>query len=691
VTRVGSAALLAAFLGLVAAPVRAEEGMWLVDDFPAERVRKAYGFTPTAEWLDHVRRSAVRLSGCSASFVSPDGMVMTNHHCARECIEDLSSATSDYLANGFYAADTNAEQRCPKLEANQLVGITDVTARVQAATQGKEEAAFGAAQRAEISRIESDCAKDARKQRCDVVTLFHGGRYHLYEYKRFQDVRLVFAPEFQMAAFGGYPDNFNFPRYGIDMAFLRVWEDDRPGRTDHYFRWAREGAKENDLTFVAGHPGGTERNQTIAQLEFQRDVAVPFQLLRLSELRGLLRQAQTDVPGRERYTKARLRGIENTHKALRGRHDFLADPELLARKRAEDTELRRAVEASPELRPKYGSAWDAIERALARHRELFLAHSLRETPGITSDLFTFARQLVRAAGERARPNAERLREYTDAQLPSMEQRIVRPAPIEPDLEELTLAFSLRQLRDILGVDDPYVRRALDGKPPEVLARELVRGTKLGDAAVREALWKGGPEAVATSGDPLIAFAARIDPFARQVRKQYEDEVEAPIRKAGEQIAQAVVAVRGTSGYPDATFTLRLSYGQVKGWKEGDRAIPALTFIRGLYERHTGEPWFTLSPPWLRAKSTATARHGETPLDLASTHDVIGGNSGSPMFDRNGEIVGLIFDGNLPSLGGRYLYDPEKNRTVAVHGEGILKALRVYGARRVLAELGRDAP
>jgi len=674
-------------LGLLfALPAAAEEGMWTYDAFPRAAVKAAHGFEPSQDWLDSLRLSSVRLAGgCSASFVSPDGLVMTNHHCIRSCVQDLSSPRRDYLAMGFFAKELKDELRCPKVEANQLMKMTDVTARLQGATKGLSGAAFNTALKAEMSTIESECATGP-EVRCDVVTLFNGGKYHLYEYRRFQDVRLAFAPEFSMAAFGGDADNFHFPRYGFDAAFLRVWDaNGQPLKTKHFLPWAKEGAKEGDLVFVSGHPGATQRQLTVAELEFQRDVALPFQLLYLAERRGMLREYASTTPERFRTTRAKLRSVENALKALRGRHQALAEPSLLADKRKAEADLRAKVAADPKLEATTAGAWDDISRALDTYRPLLAEYRLKEDGyGFSSELFDIAQHLVRVADERLKPNPERLRAYTEGQLPALRQGLLREAPIPAELEALSLTFGFNKLRETLGADDPFVQTVLGREAPEELARALVKGTKLFDVKERQRLFEGGKAAVEASKDPMILLARRVDAQAREVRKRYEDTVESVLKKNGELLAQARLAAYGTTGYPDATFTLRLNYGTVKGWEEGGRKVPPLTTFAGAYERHTGKEPFRLPDSWMKARGKVP---GETPLDVATTNDIIGGNSGSPMVDREGRVVGLIFDGNLHSLGGEYAYVPETNRAVAVHGEGLLRALEhIYGAGRLVKEL-----
>ncbi len=660
--------------------------MWTYDGFPSAAVKAAHGFEPSQQWLDHVRLSSVRLAGgCSASFVSPDGLVMTNHHCIRSCVQDLSSSKRDYLATGFFAKELKDELRCPKVEANQLVEMKDVTARLQGVTKGLSGPAFNTALKAEMSRIEAECATGS-ELRCDVVTLFHGGKYQLYKYRRFQDVRLAFAPEFSMAAFGGDADNFHFPRFGYDAAFLRVWDSNgQPLKTADFLPWAKQGAKEGDLVFVSGHPGRTNRQITVAEFEFQRDVALPFALLYMAERRGMLREYVSGSPERFRTTRATLRSVENALKALRGRHQALAEPSLLADKRKAEAELRAKVEADPKLKATTSGAWDAIARALDTYRPLMAEYRLKEDGhGFPSDLFDHARDLVRAADELPKPNAERLREYTDGQLPALRQGLLREAPITPELEVVSLTFGFNKLRETLGADDPFVQTVLGREAPEELARALVKGTRLFDVKERQKLLEGGRAAVEASKDPMLLLARRVDAQAREVRKRYEDSVESVLKKNGELLAQARLAAYGTTGYPDATFTLRLNYDVVKGWEENGRKIPPLTTFAGAYARHTGKEPFRLPDSWMKAQGKVP---GETPLDVATTNDIIGGNSGSPMVDREGRVVGLIFDGNLHSLGGDYAFVEENNRAVGVHGEGLLQALEhVYGAQRLVKEL-----
>jgi len=675
-----------AVLVAAALPARADEGMWTYNRFPVQALKQASGFEPSQAWLDNVRLASVRLAqGCSGSIVSPDGLVMTNHHCAHSCIEQLSTAQKDYVKDGFYAATAADEVKCPELEVNQLVAITDVTARMNKATTGLSGGAYADALKAEKARIEKECAT-SDDVRCDVVALYSGGRYDLYQYRRYQDIRLVFAPEFAIAFFGGDPDNFMFPRYDLDLSFLRVWKDGKPAKMDHWFRWSKDGVKAGDLTFVSGHPGRTSREFTVARIEHLRDEAIPARLLRLAELRGLLREFQRRGPEQARVSNATLFYVENAFKAYSGMWQALRDPALLERKRADEKALRDKVAADPALAAEAGGAWDAIAGAMKRLSEIRKLHEQIEAGrAFGSDSFGHARMLLRAAAERALPNEKRLREYGESQLPAVRQAVLSEAPIHPEFEIVTLAFGLDKMREALGPDDPIVRTVLGPKSPLELATEVVTATKLRDPAVRKALWEGGKAAVDASDDPMIRLARAVDPAARAIRKVYEDEVESVLSAQGEKIAKARFAVLGTAQAPDATFTLRLSYGTVKGWQEGGRNVEPITRIRGAFDRQTGREPFALPKSWIAAHARLDL---DTPMNFCSDNDIVGGNSGSPVVDRDAKVVGLVFDGNIHSLGGDYGFDPAVNRMVAVHSRAIVEALRkVYGATRILKEIG----
>lgn len=666
---------------LLSRGLKADEGMWLLNDFPAERFAKAYGQPPSRQFLERARLASVRLAqGCSGSFVSPHGLVMTNHHCVAGCVKDLSSAENDLMAKGFYATAAKDEIKCPNLEANVLMDVKDVTERIREATKGKEGAAFGEALRAEKGRIESECAKGER-WRCEVVTLYHGARYELYVYRRYQDIRLVFAPEEAIAFFGGDPDNFEFPRYDLDVAFVRVYEDNRPLEVKEYFRFSREGPKEGEVVFVTGHPGRTMRLLTVAQLEFLRDALYPLYLKVYAELRGMLTQFSRESPEKARIARNDLFFLENSFKAYRGMHEALLSQDFVRRKREEESSLREAFSRAPEFSQAL-EALDEISVAQERLRAILKEYWFLEGRGSTfSRLFNAARALVRWDQEKQKPNEDRLREFTDAALPGLKQWLFSEAPIEPELEEVKLAFWLSKIREYLGVDHPYTKIVLGRGAPEDLAHNLVIGTALFSAAERRRLWEEG---VGFSEDAMILFAKRIDEVSRAVRKKYEDEIESVEDRAGQLLGQARFKALGYNTYPDATFTLRITYGTVTGYFEGERQVGAFTYVQGLFERATGKEPFALPASWLQAQRRLDMA---TPMNFVSTCDIIGGNSGSPVINRKGEVVGVIFDGNIHSLGGAFWFDASLNRAIAVASPAILEALeKVYFALPLVREL-----
>jgi len=683
-------ALLAAtaFVALAAGPASADEGMWTLDNVPAEAIEKATGFKPDAKWLEKVRLASVRLAGgCSGSFVSPEGLVMTNHHCITDCLSELSTAEDDLMADGFLAKDRAAERRCAGVEVNQLVDIRDVTADIEKATAGKQGEAFADARRAAMSDIEKACAGGDAAVRCDVVTLYQGGRYHLYKYKRYQDVRLAFAPEHSIAAFGGDPDNFNFPRYSLDMGLLRVYgADGKPLSTPVHFKWSKDGAKAGDPSFVTGHPGSTSRLDTLSQLSALRDSYIPSTLMYLAEKRGRLIEFGRRGPEEFRVSQEQLQGVENSIKVWRGRQQALADEEFFNTLVNREVELRQKIAADPELRKMVGDAYGEIEEAAKKLQVLEPKYLMLERGrAFDSDLFRLARLLVRSAEERTKPNPERLLEFGDARLPALKQRLANPAPIHDSIEEMTLAFSLTKLREEFGPDNALVREVLGKRSPEQVAADLVADTKLDDPAFRLKLFEGGAEAIAASDDPMIRLARAVDAEARKARKA-DEEMEAVIEAAQSRIAKARFALYGDSVYPDATFSLRLSYGHVKGWETADGTkIDPFTTFGGLYERDTGAAPFDLPPTWETAKDRIDL---STPYNTVSTNDIIGGNSGSPAINKDAEVIGLIFDGNIHSLSGDYGYEPRKNRAVMVDVRGMTEALtKVYKADHLAKELG----
>ena len=682
-------AALAGIAGLfLSGAVPAAEGMWTLDHLPREAMQERYGFAPDAAWVQRAMQASLRLSnGCSGSFVSADGLVLTNHHCVAQCVEQLSAAGRDRLAGGFLARGRGAELRCPEIELLRLDKVTDVTPALRQATAGLEGSAYRAAQDAARARLTAECrGREVETVQCELVTLYQGGAYALYRYRRYADVRLVWAPEESVAAFGGDPDNFNFPRYCLDASLLRAYENGRPAAVREFLRVRAEGPQPGEPLFVTGHPGQTERLHTVAQLEAERERIAQLALPLLSEQRGVLLQYARGGEEPARLSATQLASVENTLKVLRGQLRALSDPALLEAKRAEERALRDDVARRGGAAGEGRDPWEEIERAEGVDAQLRLEYRLLERrAAFQSRYFEHARRIVRAVAERARPDAERLREYSENELPQREQELRSEAPIPADLERTTLGWSLAKLREALGQDDPLVQQVLGRETPDALAARLVAGTRLGDPAERLRLWQGGAAAVAASDDPFIALALQVDGAARAVRARFENEVQAVERKAQERIAAARFARTGTSIYPDATFTLRLSYGEVRGWPVRGRSVAPYTEVAGLYRRATGAEPFALPASWQAAQPRLDPA---LRFNFVTTHDITGGNSGSPMLDRAGRLVGLVFDGNLESLGGAYSYDERVNRAVAVHAGLILQALReVYDAGFLADELG----
>jgi len=676
-------------LCLILAPMiaSAAEGMWTFDNPPIEQMKKEIGWAPDANWLEHTMQSSARLAlGCSGSFVSPNGLVLSNHHCARQCVEQLSNDKSNYLTSGFLAQSSAEERRCPAMEVNRLEKITDISDAMHHATAGLDGEAFTKAKNAETAKLSAECVgNDGDKVRCDVVSLYQGGKYNLYRYHRFQDVRLVFAPEQPIASFGGDPDNFNFPRFGLDMSLLRVYEDGKPASITSYFAINASGPKAGEAVFTSGHPGSTQREYTIARLIARRDHTLPETLIRMAEYRGLLTEYRAIGPEQSREAYATFRRVENSFKALNGQREALVDPSLMAIKQAEETTLRNYVASKPELKASTADAWDAIANAIKVSDEMRepLAQ-FEQGQAFNSEYAQFATTLVRAAAERVKPNGDRLPEFADAHLPQVQAGVLSSAPVYPDFEKLKLGWSLTKMRERLSPSNSQVMQILGKDSPEQVAARMIDGTRLGDPAVRKQLWEGGMKAIEESNDPFIKLALQIDPVARALRKDYEDRVESVITKADERIAAARFAMLGTSIYPDATFSLRFSYGVVKGWNEAGKDIPPFTDMAGAFAHATGSAPFKLPDSWITAKDKLNL---STPLDLASTNDIIGGNSGSPLVNGRGELVGLIFDGNIHSLGGAYAYDESLNRAVAVDSAALLEAMdKIYGAHVIVNEM-----
>jgi hypothetical protein len=673
-------ASFATLAALVALPAAADEGMWTFDNPPAAAIEQKYGVKLDSDWLARVRESTVRLEGgCTGSFISGDGLILTNHHCAIDCIAQNSSEGNDLVANGFLAAGREKELQCKEDAVSVLVGTEDVTAKVAAAIAGIAPDKVVEARRAELTRLEQACEEESKNAKggplkCERVSLYQGGQHWLYKYRRYEDVRLVFAPEYDIAQFGGDPDNFQFPRWCLDMSILRAYEGGKPAQTPVHLAFDWDGAQPGDAVFVVGHPGNTDRLLTAAQLETQRDTFMPFWLMRFSELRGrMLQYAKTGEEPR-RTSEAYLQQIENAIKVRRKQFDALLDPALIANAREKQQALGSAA-----------GSFEQIAKAQNAWRDILVRYTFLEGgAAFQSQMFTHARALVRAATERSKPNEQRLSDYTEARLPALVQNLKADAPIYPDFEVVRLSFGLERMREWLGPDDPVVREVFGKDSPDSLANRLVRESKLADSAARMALYEGGQAAVDASQDPMIRLAATVDPAARALRKQFEAEVEGPTQRGQEEIAKARFAAYGTSIYPDATFTLRLSYGAMKGWNEKGQDVRPWTELSRAFERATGEPPFRIPPRWVAAKDGLDMA---TRANFTTNNDIVGGNSGSPMVSASGEIVGLAFDGNIHSIAGSYWFDERTNRSIGVHPAYIRTALeKVYGAGGLLAEI-----
>jgi hypothetical protein len=689
-------AALAAILLLTALgpAALADEGMWTFNNLPRAEIKKRYGFDVTDDWVRRVQSATVRFPNGTGSFVSADGLVLTNYHIIEDSVGELSTPAKDYAKEGFVARTRADELKMPNVELNMLVGIEDVTARVTGAVKPEMSPTEAAAARqAVISAIEAESTKQTGL-RSDVVTLYQGGLYNLYRYKKYTDVRLVFAPEFQTAFFGGDPDNFNFPRFNLDMALVRAYEDGKPARPESYFKWSKSGAKEGDLVFVSGSPGTTQRLNTVAHLEFLRDTGIPLLVRMLESQRDALKAYMAGGDEQRRRGQNELNYAENFTKVYRGQLEGLRDKSLIERKRRDEEALRKFAGSDPRRQKEFGAAWDAVARArrdlaaYERDRRFLGGASLSDNgAAFNSVLFRHARTLVRLAEENAKPNAERLPEYTDARRAGLEGALYSPAPIYDDFERAKLAGSLALLRDVYGADHQLTRKVLQGKTPEARAAELISGTKLKDVEARRQLAAGGRKAVEESTDPLLQLARAVDAEAREVRRRYEAEVIGVERTAYGQIARALFEKEGTGLYPDATFTPRLSYGAVKGYTENGKRVTPFTDFAGLYERAQRNKFqfpYTLAPRWTEKKSALDLK---TPFNFVSTNDIIGGNSGSPTFNRDLELVGLIFDGNIQSLVGNFYYDESVNRAISVDSRGMLEVLRkIYDAGHIADEL-----
>jgi hypothetical protein len=670
-----------AFLTAVSLPLsmaRADEGMWTFDAFPAAKMRGDYGWAPDQAWLDKVRAASVRLTGgCSASFVSDTGLILTNHHCVAHCVEEHSTADNNILKTGFTARSRGEEKMCAGQQAEVVTSIRDVTPQVKAAIGSATGEAAVKARSAIVASLEKEGCPDTAKTRCQVVSLYGGGQYKLYNYRKYSDVRLVWAPEAQAAQFGGDPDNFNFPRYSLDASFLRAYENGQPVATPNHLDWSPRAPVAGEATFVVGNPGSTQRLFTSEQLAFQRELALPITLATYSELRGRLIAAMESSPDKEREAAETLGSIENSLKVYIGRVKALGDPAFTGKLAAAEAELKARSAGNAAI----GNPWADISKATRAYRDFYVADRFSLPSG---DLFGYAMTLVRAASERTKPNAERLPGYSDSALPLVEKRLLDVKPIYPWLDQLMMEWSLSKSREYLGADDPQTRLLLGKESPEGLAARLVSGTRLADPATRKALWEGGKAAVDASNDPMIVYARSLDANDRALQKRFDEQVDAPLTAAGAKLADARFAAYGDSVYPDATFTLRISYGKVAGWLERGRQVPIRTTLGGTFERATGASPFDLPPAFAANRSMIDA---DTTYDFVTTNDIIGGNSGSPVIDKAGKVIGAAFDGNIHSLGGNYGYDGSINRTVVVSTAAVQEALeKIYPAPHLVAEL-----
>ena len=679
-------ALLA--LAMPAAPqLFADEGMWLFNAPPSAILKERHQFETTDAWLDHLQKSSVRFnSGGSGSFVSEDGLVMSNHHVGADALQKFGDKDHNYLKDGFWAKTYAEEKKCLDLELNVLMSIEDVTDKVNAAVKPDLAPAEAfAARRAVMAGIEKE-STDKTGLRSDIVTLYQGGQYHLYRFKRYTDVRLVFAPEQQIAFFGGDPDNFEYPRFDLDICFFRVYENDKPAKIEQYLKWGNAPLKENDLVFVSGHPGRTSRLLTLSEIEYLRDISMPYTMAFLHRQEVLLTAYSARSEENARRAREDLFGVQNSRKAREGGLAGLLDPEFIGRKRADETALREAAKGKDELKDYLG-AWDKIRDAQTVIGQNAMLYRLLEGEhGFRGELFSIARTLLRAGDELTKPDGERLREFRESGLPSMEFSLFSAKPIYDDLETLLLSDSLTWLAGRLGSDHPVVIKALAGQSPRQRAADLVLKTKLKEVSFRKTLYQGGKNAIDLAKDPMLELARAIDDESRAVRKIMESQDEIK-QQAHAQVGKVRFAVQGTSTYPDATFTLRLAYGLVKGYEEAGRKVPFQTTMAGLYDRwneQKGRPPFDLPKRWLDRKKSLDLN---TPFNFISTADIIGGNSGSPVVNRDGEFVGIIFDGNIQSLVLDYYYTETQARALAVNSQAIIESLRkVYGAGPLADEL-----
>jgi len=664
----------------------ADDGMWTFDNPPLKIWKEKYKFEPTPQWLEHVRLSSPRVEGASGAFVSPNGLIVTNQHVANGQLQKLSTPERNYVRDGFYAPTLEQELKCPDIDVNVFVSYEDVTALVQGAVKsGMTDRDAAEARRAVTATIEKQ-STEKTGLRSEVVKLYSGGEYWLYRYKKFDDVRLVFAVEEATGFFGGDYDNFTYPRYDLDVAFFRAYENGQPAKTE-YLAWSAKGADEQELVFAIGSPGTTSRLLTMAQLDFHREVANPTQMAVYMARRDALARYGATSAEADRRASAGKRGIENSMKRLVGQQNGLENERLMTAKMAEEANLRKAVAGNPAWQKAYGNAWDQIAAAYQAYPPYAKRNAFSTLA--PSRLAGFALSLVRYGAEAQKPNNARLDEFRDTRLEALKTTLFSAAPVYADMEESLLASWLRDGQLALGNNDAFVKAALGGQSPAAVAKAAVGGTKLADPTFRKTLFESGPDAIAKADDPMIALARRVDPVLRELRTWIEQNVANVETTNGERIAKARFAVYGKSVYPDANSTVRISYGTVLGYEEGTTLVPYKTTFYGLYDRATAfgnkAPFF-LPQRWFDRRATLDM---SVPLNFAYTADTIGGNSGSPVINRKGELVGLNFDSNRQKLANRYMYidEAEGSRAVGVHSAGIIEALaKVYGADRIVKEI-----
>jgi hypothetical protein len=670
--------------------------MWTFENPPREYWQRTYGFSPTEEWLEHVRLSSVRYGQhCSASFVSPTGLVMTNHHCALDCIEAVSTGANDYVVDGFYAPGRGQELTCPGLFLDQLVDIEDVTARVHGAAPADAPAAEVAAAQAQArSRIEAECSA-AAELTCQVVSLYHGGQYQLYKYRRYAPVKLVWAPDVQAGFYGGDPDNFTYPRYNLDVSFLRAYEPDGEtvASTPHYFRWNARGAGDGELVFITGNPGSTARLATVPQLVYEQRTRHPFVVEFLAAQSEVLHAYAARGPEQDREVRETLFSVDNSLKAFTGQLGGLQDTLLMGRKIRWEREFRARVQADPALRAAYGDAWDRVAEIAARRNEIYSQVNLYNPDFMGAPHLQMAGTLVRYIRETARPEAERPPAFRGERLDQLRQMLAEPTDPDPTLALPLLAARLDLAGRWLPEGDPVYGDILrPGEAPAAAAERVAGATRILDPAFRQSVMAGGPDALEASTDPVVVLARRMDARHRDVMARWQ-QIGADQSVQAQRLAEALFGVFGTHIPPDATFTLRITDGVVAGYPFNGTMAPPFTSIFGLYERANN---FDDEMPWTLPRPFAQ-RRGDVDMatyyNFVSTNDITGGNSGSPMIDREGRIVGIAFDGNIEQLPNEFLFSTVAGRTVGVHSAGILEALRsVYRTHALLQELvGDPAP